>query len=340
MDVTIKDVAKEANVAPSTVSRVIIDSPSISKKTKERVREVMERLGYYPNLQARSLVGKMTQAFGVIMPNSAYHSFQNPFFAEILRGISMQANQSEYGMYLSTSATEEKVYEEVVAMVQGKRVDGILLLYSKKHDKVMDYLEKMKFPFVVVGRPYLKEEKITFVDNDNFILTKQLTEYLIELGHSTIGFVGGNPDFIVTHDRLTGYREALKDSGITYHRDLVIHEEDMKESGMEAIEKLIKLPTSPTALVCQDDLVAYEIINHLEKLEVQVPGDMSIIGFNNLALSQHYRPPLTSVDINIFQLGYEATSNLIKRINDPTLPPEKIIVPTQLVERSSCTKKD
>jgi DNA-binding LacI/PurR family transcriptional regulator len=336
MIITIKDVAKEANVAPSTVSRVISNSPRISEKTKKRVREVMEQLGYHPNFQARSLAAKSTQAIGVIMPNSAYHAFQNPFFPEVLRGISTNAHTNKYGIYLSTGSTEDEIYEEVTSMVQGRRVDGIVLLYSRVNDKTMKFLQEADFPFTVVGRPHENEERVTYVDNDNIFITKQITNYLIQLGHRNIAFVGGSLDFVVTIDRLNGYKIALKEAGIPFNDEYLVHEELIKENGKKAISSLMNLPSPPTGLVTQDDLIAYEIISHLEDMKILVPDDVSIVSFNNLLLSEHSKPSMTSVDIEIYQLGYEAAKCLIEIIKNPDLLPRRITIPTKIIERKSC----
>ena len=335
MDVTIKDVAKEAQVAASTVSRVIKDSPNISEETKRRVREVMDRLGYYPNFQAQSLAGKNTKAIGVILPNAAFHSFQNPFFSEVLLGISTSANENKYGIYLSTSATEETIYEDVVRMDQGKRVDGILLLYSRKNDKLLEYLNKVKIPFTVVGRPYEKEQQITYVDNDNVQTSIDVTNHLIKLGHKRIAFIGGNQQFVVTVDRLKGYKRALEKAKINYDERFVIGEMAVKEEGQAVVEALMKLEKPPTAIITQDDLIAFQMISHLEALNMNVPNDISIISFNNYFVSRHSRPPLTSVDIGITQLGYEATNSLIELIETPSTLPKRITIPTRLIERES-----
>ncbi|MFC4802826.1 LacI family DNA-binding transcriptional regulator [Neobacillus sp. GCM10023253] len=337
--VTIKDVAKAANVAPSTVSRVIANNPRISEKTKRRVKEVMEELGYYPNLQARSLAAKSTQTIGVIMPNSAYHAFRNPFFPEVLRGISMNAHDSRYGIYLSTGSTEEEIHEEVLSMVNGRRVDGIVMLYSRVNDRTMQYLAEIDFPFTVVGRPSTYEERITYVDNDNIFITNQVTKYLIDLGHKNIAFVGGNLDFVVAHDRLNGYRMALTEAGLPVNEAYLVHERFVNENGRDAIQSLINLEVQPTAFVTQDDLMAYEIISHLDALNIRVPEDISIISFNNLSLSEHSKPPLTSVDIGTFQLGQVATQCLIEKIEHQDTLPKRITIPTKLIERKSCAPK-
>lgn len=338
MAVTIRDVAKEANVAPSTVSRVIADSPKISEETKKRVREVMEKLAYYPNFQAQSLAQNSTQTIGVIMPNSAYHSFRNPFFPEVLRGICTIAHASKFGIYLSTGATESEIHDEVVSMVQGRRVDGIVLLYSRANDKTIKYLLDADFPFTVVGRPCSYIDEITFVDNDNVATSKNVTNYLIGLGHRKIAFIGGNLDFVVNVDRLSGYKSALADAGIAFNEDYVVLDHIVKTEAQEAIKTLMSLETPPTALVTKDDLIAYELVSHLEELGFKVPDDISIVSFNNLMLSEHSKPPLSSVDINIYDLGYEATNCLIEKIKSPSKLAKHIIIPTKLIERKSCTR--
>jgi DNA-binding LacI/PurR family transcriptional regulator len=340
MVVTIKDVARAANVAPSTVSRVIANNSRISETTKKRVKEVMKNLRYYPNLQARSLAVKSTRTIGIIMPNSAYHAFRNPFFPEVLRGISKHAHESKYGIYLSTGSSEEEIHEEVISMVMGRRVDGIVLLYSRINDRTMNYLEEMGFPFTVVGRPSMNEERITFVDNDNIFITKQVTNYLIELGHKNIAFMGGNLDFVVTLDRLNGYKQALREAGCPVRKEYFIHEKFVLEKGMDAISSLMTLDTPPTALVTQDDLIAYEMISHLEALNISVPDDISIVSFNNLSLSEHSKPPLTSIDIGTFQLGNIATQCLIEKIEHPDTLPKRITIPTKIIERKSCAYKN
>ncbi|WP_312855551.1 LacI family DNA-binding transcriptional regulator [Mesobacillus zeae] len=337
--VTIKDVAKEAGVAPSTVSRVIADSPRISEETKRRVREVMEELGYYPNLQARSLAAKSTKTIGIIMPDSAYHNLQNPFFPEVLRGISKKAHESRYGIYLSTGSSETEIYDEVISMVMGRRVDGIILLYSRINDRTMKYLEKAVFPFTVVGRPSKNEERITYVDNNNVAITKEVTNYLIGLGHEKIAFVGGNLKFVVTVDRLDGYKMALAEAGFPFREEYVVHERFVLEKGKEVTFSLMSLDSPPTAFVAQDDLMAYEMISHLEALNMTVPEDISIVSFNNFSLSEHSKPPLTSVDIGTFRLGYEATQYVIEKIENPDALPKRITIPTRLIERKSCAPR-
>lgn len=338
MRVTIKDVAKIANVTPSTVSRVIANNPRISEKTKRKVRKVMEELGYHPNFKARSLASGSTQTIGLVMPNSTDKVFQNPFFPEVIRGISKTAHSMEYALHISTGETEEEIFEGVVRMVQSGRVDGVILLYSRINDKVMTFLVEKDFPFTIIGKPYNNIDRISHVDNDNFSASKEVTEYLLRLGHRRIGFVAGSIKLMVTLDRQRGYETALIDSEISVNKDYIVHEEFLREGGQEAISELLSLKEPPTALVVADDLMAFGMLNTLDEIGLCVPDDISIVSFNNLLLSEVSRPPLTSVDVNIYNLGLQAAKCLIEKIKQPDEPAKRITIPYKMIERNSCKK--
>lgn len=337
MAVTIKDVARAAGVSPSTVSRVIGDHPHINEETKKRVRKVMDKLGYHPNYQARSLVGKSTETIGIVMPNSATQALQNPFFPEVIRGISMKAHEHQFGVYLTTGITDEEIFQQVVSMVQGRRVDGIILLYSKTDDKIMKYLLDRNFPFTVIGRPSKNAERITYVDNDNIYITKQVTDYLIHLGHRRISFIGVNLDYVFTLDRLEGFKQALEEAGIPYDEEYIIHEQCLKSGGKEAIHSFLSSHEPPTALVVTDDFTAIELMSYSEELNITVPDDISIVSFNDVPLAVHMKPQLTSVNIDIFQLGFEAANCLIEILKKPGALPKRVTIPARMIERKSCS---
>lgn len=282
MTVTIKDVAKKANVAPSTVSRVIADNPSISEKTKRRVRKVMSELGYHPNLNARNLANQTTKTLGLVMPSSASKAFQNPFFPEVIRGISSFAHVEGYALYMSTGETEDEIFNGVVKMVQGRQIGGIILLYSRENDRIIQYLHDQNFPFVLIGKPYDRKDEITYVDNDNYTAAREVAEYLISLGHKQVAFIGGGSDLLVTRDRLAGMSDALK------------------------------------------------------LADIVLPKDVSIVSFNNALLSEIASPPLSTVDVNIYQLGYEAAKALVDKVENAESTAKCIIIPHKLLKRQTC----
>ncbi|WP_070119823.1 LacI family DNA-binding transcriptional regulator [Bacillus marinisedimentorum] len=339
MTVTIKDVAHLAKVAPSTVSRVIADSPRISEKTKLRVREAMAELNYHPNFNARSLANKSTQALGIVMPSSANDVLQNPFFPEVIRGISTMAHNKEYALYITTGQTEEEIFEGVVRMVHGRRVDGIIVLYSRKNDRVLEYLYEQGFPFTVIGKPLDHADEIMHVDNDNFNAAYEATEYLIDAGQSRIAFVGGSSDLTVTTDRVEGYRAALVKAGLPQKEEYIVHEEFLREGGREAVSELMSLEEPPTSLVVADDLMAFGVLSRLDDMGFKVPDDVCVISFNNLMLAELSSPALTSVDIQIHILGYEACKCLIEKIDQPDTPAKRVIVPHHIVKRESCNSR-
>jgi DNA-binding LacI/PurR family transcriptional regulator len=336
VSVTIKDVAREANVAPSTVSRVISDSPRISEQTKRKVRKVMDELGYHINYNARVLVSQSTQTIGIVTKVSSDHSFDNPFFSQMLRGISDACHEEDYSIYLTTGNTEEAIYNEVVKMVQGKRVDGVIVLYSREDDKVVPYLRDCQFPFVMIGKPVSQTSETMFVDNDNIQASKEATEYLMNLGHERIGFIGGNSHFEVARDRLEGFRQALANGELAEDEKIVKNIQSAFADADQVVDELLSDPDPPTGLVITDDYNALTVMRSLIAKGLKLPEDMSIIGFNNTMIARLSNPALTTVDTQSFQLGHESARHLIELLNRPEMIKKSVIIPTVIIERDSC----
>ena len=337
MSVTIKDVAHLASVAPSTVSRVIANNPRISEKTKVRVREVMKELGYHPNFIARSLANQSTQILGLVLPSSSESFFTTPIFSAILRGLSEGARERNYSLLMNTGKSDEEIFEGVVEMVQGGMVDGIILAYSEMNDRLITYLQSQEIPFVLIGNPGEIDDEIIYVDNNNFIAARQTTEYLLNLGHEKIAFIGGHLNVTMTHERLLGYEAALKDHGIKQVNDYMFYDDLVREGAIGVVNKLLTLPELPTAIIVSDDTISLGIVNSLLVNGISIPEQMSIVTFNN-AHAEISFPKLTTVDLNIFHLGYQAARCLIKQLAYPDELGSGAIIPHQLVERDSCAK--
>ena len=336
MSVTIKDVAKRANVAPSTVSRVISDSPHISEKTKRKVHKIMEEMGYHLNYSARNLAQQSTMTIGIIMKNSTTESMHNSFFPEVIRGISALCSKHDFSISLTTGESEEEIFNDTVKMVRGKRVDGMIVLYSKKDDKVVPYLVESGIPFVVIGKPLIDSSKIMFVDNDNVQAAKEATDFLLNLGHKKIAFIGEDEQFEVSEARLNGFIQAVKGKNLDVPEGFIKNIQFDPSHGKQIVAELMDLPTPPTALVVSDDLNALIVLTALSEKNIKVPDDMSMIVFNNSVISKVANPPLTTVDTQIFQLGYESANCLIELVKDPQMFRKSVIIPTVIVERNSC----
>lgn len=336
MSVTIKDVAKKAGVSPSTVSRVLSNNTRISRETSQKVRDVMEELGYHPNIMAKSLVSRTTESICVILPKPAEELFLNMFFMELIRGIVTQANRSGYDVLISSGGSEQEEVEAVSRLLKGKRVDGAILLYSRKDDQVVEFLKNNQFPFVLVGRSE-KFPDILSVDNDNVMAAYDATKHLISLGHKRIGFVSGPPNHIVSRDRLKGYVSALEEAGLEMRKEWIVEGEFLQESGYRAMSFFMNLPERPTALVVVDDLVSLGVLRGLHELGYKVPEDLCIVSFNNLSIAELSTPPVTSIDIGIYNLGYTASQALIQSIqhDGERQFQKRHIIPHRLVIRES-----
>lgn len=334
MKVTIKEVAKLAGVSPSTVSRVISDSSRISDDTKKVVREAMETLGYHPNAIARSLVSKATNTIGIVMPESAQGAFLNPFFPQALSGVSAATHEEDYCILLSTGISEEEQLESIKNIVMGGRVDGVIIMYSSVDNVVLDTLEKLRIPVVVIGKP-LKSKGTLYVDNDNVEASFNVTEKLIKNGHKKIALISGSFKFVVSLDRLDGYMNALKKYNIPFKKEYIVQLSGLvNESGYERTKQLLELEERPTAIVATDDVMAFDAINAIKEKGLSIPENIEIISFNNIPSAELTTPSLTSVDIDAFTLGYEASKLIIEQIKGEAKR-DRVIVPTKIVYRES-----
>lgn len=336
MAVTIKDVAKRAQVAPSTVSRVIADHPKITQETKEKVRKIMQELGYHPNLLARKLVTQSSQTIGIIRKTSSKHSLSDPFFPAALQGMSDLLHQKEYSILMTSGESDEDIYREVVNMVQGKSVDGMIMLYSQDDDPVLKLLLEQNFPFVMIGKPTEHIDRVMYVDNDNVKAARDITDYLIRAGHQHIAYVGGDPRFEVHKDREQGYKQALKLANI--QTKMLFRKEVSREAARETISEMLKMSPRPTAIVTTDELMAMSLLSALYEQQIRVPDEISITTFMDSMLSELSSPPMTTVDIHAFQLGYEAAKTLVDLLENPNMMKRNILVPTSIVVRESCEK--
>lgn len=338
MNVTIVDIAKAAGVSPSTVSRVISGNPRISSATIHKVKETMNQLGYYQNVMAKSLVSKTTQTIGLLLPRSAEELFRNMFFPELIRGITSQANRSGYDVMMAAGATDQEELESVTRLVRGGRVDGVILLYSRKSDPVISFLKQLQFPFVLIGRSE-EHPDIISVDNDNIQAAYDTTEHLITHGNERIGLVSGPLHHIVSHDRLQGYRLAMEKYGLKARPEWIFDGELLHKNGRNMMSLYMCLPERPTALVVMDDTMAFSVLRTLTELQYSVPKDVRIVSFNNIPLTELATPPISSVDINIYQLGYMAAQNLLQSVKGKPVSQVRTIIPHHLIPRESSIGK-
>ncbi|MEX6585547.1 MULTISPECIES: LacI family DNA-binding transcriptional regulator [Paraclostridium] len=329
--VTIKEVAKEAGVATSTVSRVLSNNPKISEETKAKVNEAIERLNYKPNAIARSLANNKTKILGVVLPSEADDLLTNPFFINAMKGMSIYAQNKNYYITYVFAKDGKNEFESIKEITNTNLIEGIILLRVNENDESIKFLNTIGFPFVAIGRPE-KTEDVLWVDNDNFQAMYNVVNRLIQKGHKKIGFIGAIKTLNMSKDRLKGYKMALEVNGLNYDEELVIHKQFFKENtGYAGAEELLS-KHEVTAIVTTDDLLAFGVSQLLNEKRLE---KTSLVGFNNIQLSKYQTPPLASVDINADELGYYAAKLLIEKLENEDIVNTHYIVNTEFIERES-----
>lgn len=331
MGITIKDVAEKSGVATSTVSRVINNSASISEKTKEKVNKVMRDLGYTPNSTARNLgKGKANSIAVILPPLKSREEMSIPFFLEIIESINQEAQIFGLSIALAISKNFDDLLSNVKRMHAQKQVDGFILLYSNVEDPIIDYLYKNKLKFSLVGLPCENENKITYVDNDNQLLGKDATDYLIKNKHEKIIFITNRIKENVHFERFFGYQKAMLMANLK-PLDAINIESAEDFFYLESVLKKSKI----TAAVIIEDLLAFKVIQHISALGYAVPQNISVISFNNTIFSTLAHPYITNIDINIDLLAKYSLKYVIEQVNGRKSHGVKFVVPHKIIENES-----
>lgn len=338
MAVTIKDVAALAGVSPSTVSRTCKNNPSISEETKERVRKAMAELEYEPNFQASNLASQNSRTIGIILPASAKEVYENSFYLEAIQGISHYCNGRQYMTTIVTGQDEAEILDAVRSMSRSGKVDGFIILYSKKDDPVIDYLFNEGLLYILIGKATQYTNQTIYIDNDNLLAGREAAEYLYQLGHRRIAYLGSDSSLMFSADRKAGYQLALASHQLPVRPEYCVEVKNVSENNEEAIRGLLMQKDRPTAILVSDDILAVSLERVCLENHLAIPEDLSIISFNNSLFARLTSPQLTSIDIGAGQLGSEAASQIINHIENPNLLATKIIVPHHLIERDSCCK--
>ncbi|MEG0294120.1 LacI family DNA-binding transcriptional regulator [Enterococcus sp.] len=336
MSITVKDVAKKAGVATSTVSRVINNHPSISEETKRKVRKVMDELGYTPNLAARNLGKKTASAIGVVLPPlNTKERLGNPFYLETIETINEEARKFNMSVAVASARDFDTLLANVEQMHRQKQVDGFILTYSDKYDPIITYLIEKKIPFTLIGQPYTQEESIVYVDNDNQLLGKQATDHLIDKGHQRILFITNTTHENLYFERYFGYQKALMMANLPLFPVVSFEETQDYPEFLEVLQE-----TKATALVVIDDLFAVRIIQLAQLLGYKVPDDLSVISFNNSIFTTLTHPYLTSIDIDVASLGSIATQQLMAQLTNQEMHSSlRVVVPHELIQRETVLNK-
>jgi LacI family transcriptional regulator len=339
--VTIKDIARELGISPSTVSRALKDHPDISPETKKAVNELAEKLNYQPNIVALSLRQSKTNTLGVIIPEIVHF-----FFSTVISGIEDVAYSAGYNVILTQSNESSQREMTDMKALFNSRVDGMLLSLSRETTN-FDHIESMMakgVPMVFFDRVY-DHPNTSKVIVDDLSGAKEATLHLIEQGCKRIAHIEGSPNLEITKQRLEGYLEALKEKNIPVDRDFIIPCPDPSiEGGKLAAEKILAMSNVPDGIFATNDPVAMGAMQAIRAKGLKIPQDIAVVGFSNWLFSSMTDPPLSSVDQPGFEMGQEATKLLIRQIEtkskeDIDPKPETKILKTKLVVRESSSRK-
>ena len=325
--VTIQDVAKTAGVSVSTVSRVLNGKVDVASETQDRIRSVIDDLGYTTNLAARSMRSFKKNMVGLIMPDIAY-----PFAIEVMKGVNRAIAESEFDLMVYTTGDVRKTgrashEQKYVSLLNNSITDGVIIVAPVTGEFSTDA------PIVSID-PLMSDPSYASVHATNYQGATDAMNYLLELGHKRIGFISGRAELESSNRRLNGYRDALEGAGIAMDEQLVASGDYTTETGAKCARQLLSLEKPPTAIFASNDQTAMGVYQVAEEMGLRIPEDLSVVGFDNIMESKYMG--LTTVDQFIFEMGLVATQMLIKLINGERLEAQTYKMQTQLVIRSSC----
>ena len=326
--ITIKDVAKQAGVSISTVSRVINDSKPVTDEVKQKVLDVIKETGYIPNPLARSLVTKKSQLIGVIVPEVS-----DSFVNEILNGIEEVAKMYDYEILLANTYSDKAQELKCINLLRAKQVEGIVMISWKVEEEHINYIQNCGIPASYISKT-ARDYDIHTVSVNNTEATYDMTKYLIEKGHKDIAFImTSQDDTVLEMERLSGYEKALKEKNIKINKDLIKYGETTYEAGYSSMKELLNEGKVPHAAFVTGDEAAIGAINAICDAGYRVPEDISVAGFNDVKIAKIYRPKLTTVHQPLYDMGAVAIRMVIKLINKEPLESKKIELPYRIVER-------
>jgi LacI family transcriptional regulator len=337
MNITIADVAKIANVSKATVSAVLNNKSSVAPHTREKVLEVIKRLNYRPSEVARSLSSKKTRCIGLVIKE-----IDNPYFAKVMKGVFDTCCKNGFTVLLGSSELSPAQEMQSIETLASQRVDGLII--SPLQDQEIDFtyladLQRGNYPLVTLGT--IKNYTTNVVDIDNVSAAYQAVNYLIALGHTEIAYFAGPSYSSHSTDRLAGYQQAFIDHNLPIPKNFIQQVGSyIGNSYQVGIEFFSQNTHLPTAVFCYNDLVAIGLINALLELGIQVPDQISVIGFDDIDICESVKIPLTTVHVPAYEIGRKAAELLIRQIMNPDeILNEKIILEAKLIGRDSCAKK-
>ena len=326
---TIREVADMAGVSVATVSRTLQQPDRVSPKTRVRVQEAIDHLGYKPNLMAVKFRSGKTQVLVALVPTVA-----NVFFARVIKGMQEAAASQGYSLLLMNTMGDDGIERNCAKLVDTSQADGVIQLRAFNPFAPDQFQSEALLPMVNACE-IVDGARFPTVTLDNRAAAKAMTQHLISLGHRRIAMVKGPQSSPLTRDRLAGYEDALKAAGLSIDDSLLCAGDFTLSSGYRAATTLLDLPKRPTAIFCENDEMAMGAMRKVREAGLSIPEDISIAGFDNIAFSAYAEPPLTTIAQPAEEFGETAVNVLIDVLNGKTKHALKVILPFELITRQS-----
>jgi LacI family transcriptional regulator len=330
MDMKIVDVAKRAGVSPATVSRVLNQSPLVKEKTKLKVMQAIDELGYFPNAAAKQLRSQKTMTIGVVVTdiNISYN-------AEIIKGIENIAHPRKYKVLICDSDNQKEKEYDYVSLLMDRTVDGMIFVAPHLKDQVLIDLAERNYSIGLIGR-YIEHSKIPCAHTDNVKFSKEVVEHLIERGHREIAFLSGYADVVDSYERLEGYIKALKDRQISFRPELIESGNFSEEGGYAAIKRLFAKKIPFTAVYAANDEMALGVYTACRELDITIPNQLAIVGVDNDRICKYIKPTLSTVNQPKYTMGALVSEKLIDQMNENEFASQREFkVDSQLIVRES-----
>lgn len=332
--ITIKDVAQHAQVSVTTVSHVINGTRFVSEAARERVQQAIAALNYVPSALARSLKSSRTHTVGMMIPNNS-----NPYFAEIIRGIEDTCFEAGFNVILCNSDDDPHKQSQYVRVLSEKQVDGLIVLSSGGDPELIATLRSAGMPQVVVDRE-IDDLTVDLVEVNHELGGYLATRHLLELGHRRIACIAGPQALSPARQRVQGYHRALTEAGLRVDDKLLRSTDFTSAGGHAAMASLLKMRQRPSAVFASNDLMAIGAVCAAAEAGLRIPEDLSVVGFDDIALAAYSNPPLTTIAQPKHQTGTLAARLLLERIAQRDKPLHReILQPTLCLRRSTARKE-
>ena len=338
MSVTIKDVARAAGVSISTVSKVINGHYSISEKTVEHVRQVMQELNYYPNANAQNFATGASKTIVLLADLSPNMAFQNPHMFEIVAGLEEVLRRKGYRLILQ--GTDETsacgVAEEIISR---QSADAIAIHVGVMSHPLSAVLTRLQFPHIVLGMPNF-DSQVCWIDNNNTYSGTVAASYLVGQGYRNVAFIGGKYYDLGSAHRLQGVKQGLANAGFSLDDQYIWLGDSTRADGFQMTMKLLEQKPLPDAIICANNYIALGCVDALHRKGMKIPEDIGVMAFDDYPFSQIIEPQLTVVDINVRDLGAQAAKFLVDMIRRPNMQIQTYITTSNVIARDSTREQN